>query len=190
MITIHLYGKYAKLFGKKLQLHVASLAEAIRLIDLNFPGKFKEMFEHDAFHVCRGEKLGKHVNIEDEKYLQLKSGDGTHFHLIPKAMGAAGSMKKKGLGAILLGALLLGVSFFFGFVPGMQAGLSLILGGASLLLAPDTKSDNEDGNKSYAFSGPTNADRQGSSKPLIYGRVRTGSVTAVASIRSINVAAK
>lgn len=187
MIVLHLYGKYGKQFGKKLVLHVASLAEAIRLLDANFPGKFRELFEKDAFHVCLGEKLGDHVTFDKADQAQLNVRDGSHIHLVPKAMGAAGNMKRKGLGAILLGALLLGASFFFGFMPGIQAGLSLILGGASLLLTPDVKSENEEDAKSYAFNGPTNAHQQGATKPLIYGRVITGSVTAAASIKSINV---
>ncbi len=43
---------------------------------------------------------------------------------------------RKGLGSILAGGLILGVSLFFGYTPGIYAGIAMILGGASLLLTP------------------------------------------------------
>lgn len=187
MIVLHLYGKYKKEFGDTFNLHVDSLAAAIRLLDVNFKKRFSKLVNEDAFHICEGKTLGKHINIEDEKMIKLEVGDKTvHYHLIPKAVGAMAKMKKKGLGAMLLGAVVLGASFLFGFTPGIYAGLSLILGGASILLTPAAKTAEEDERKSYSLGGPGNQDAQGVVQPVIYGlEVKVGSVVASASIKSV-----
>jgi predicted phage tail protein len=62
-------------------------------------------------------------------------------------------------------------------------GMGLLLGGASMLLAPDVP----DGSgatkaKNYLFSGPVNTVKQGAPIPLIYGRIITGSATVMGSL--------
>jgi predicted phage tail protein len=62
-------------------------------------------------------------------------------------------------------------------------GMGLLLGGASMMLAPDTP----DGNtakqaENYLFSGPINTTKQGAPIPLIYGRIITGSATIMGSL--------
>lgn len=191
MIHVHLYGKYRRIFGKVFKLNVSDFPAAVRLLEANFPGKFARAIRDDKFYVARGPRIGRHVNVNDVEMLKLSAPDGEHFHLIPQAVGAANSqtttMRQKGLGALLLGTVILGASFLFGFTPGIYAGLSLILGGASLLITPDLPSDNEDKAKSYAFNGPLNITAQGATNPLIYGRVRAGSVVAAGAIDAINV---
>ena len=188
MIIIHLYGRYKKKFGAELKLHVDNFAAAVRLLEANFKGQFAKLIEKDSFYICRGKHVGQdHMNINDPEMLKLVVGEGEHFHLIPAAVGGASSMaRKKGLGSIILGALVLGVSFFFGYAPGIYAGLSMILGGVSLLLTPDIKGENEDKNTSYSFNGPLNINAQGATKPIVYGRVRAGSVVASGAISSVN----
>lgn len=192
MITVHLYGKYRKKFGRKFELAVNSLPAAIRLLEANFPGFFAKQVEKDKFHVARGEVLGKgkHMNIEDRGMLELLCPEGTHFHLIPAGVGAASGMKSKGLGAILLGVVLVGASFLFGGAIAstlFYGGLSLIAGGASLLLSPEVgTAEDEEEKKSYAFSGPANVDEQGALEPVVYGRAIVGSVVGAGSIRSVN----
>ena len=62
-------------------------------------------------------------------------------------------------------------------------GMGLLLGGASMMLAPDVP----DGNSSekaenYLFGGPVNTVKQGEPIPLVYGRAIVGSKTISASI--------
>lgn len=192
MIVIHLYGKYKRKFGPLFRLNVTTLPAAIRLLEANFPGQFAKQVERDKFHIARGETLGKgkHFNVEDEEMLKLSAGDGTHFHLIPAAVGAAGSMKQKGLGAIIFGAVLIGASFLIGGPLAstlFYGGLSMIMGGASLLLSPEVgKPSDEETKKSYAFNGPANVEEQGALEPVVYGEVITGSVVGAGSIKSVN----
>jgi predicted phage tail protein len=62
-------------------------------------------------------------------------------------------------------------------------GMGLLLGGASLLLAPDVPSgDNAEQAENYLFSGPINTVKQGQPIPLVYGRMVTGSKTIMGSL--------
>ena len=62
-------------------------------------------------------------------------------------------------------------------------GMGLLLGGASMLLAPDVP-DGASAKKAenYLFSGPVNTTKQGQPIPLIYGRMVTGSKTIMGSL--------
>jgi predicted phage tail protein len=62
-------------------------------------------------------------------------------------------------------------------------GTALLLGGASMMLAPDVP-DGTSAEKAenYLFSGPVNTIKQGSAIPLVYGRAIVGSSTISASV--------
>lgn len=66
-------------------------------------------------------------------------------------------------------------------------GASMMLQGISMLLAPQPKPmkslDTEQRN-SFVFSGPVNSSGQGQVVPLIYGRVRVGSVVGAATLKT------
>lgn len=62
-------------------------------------------------------------------------------------------------------------------------GMGLLLGGASMLLAPDVPDGSTASKaKNYLFSGPVNTVKQGAPIPLIYGRMITGSATVMGSL--------
>jgi predicted phage tail protein len=62
-------------------------------------------------------------------------------------------------------------------------GMGLLLGGASMLLAPDVPDGSTASKaKNYLFSGPVNTVKQGAPIPLIYGRIITGSATVMGSL--------
>ena len=66
---------------------------------------------------------------------------------------------------------------------GKFLGMGLLLGGASMMLAPDTPDGNQAKKaENYLFSGPINTVKQGSPIPLIYGRMVTGSATVMGSL--------
>jgi hypothetical protein len=70
-------------------------------------------------------------------------------------------------------------------------GMGLLLGGASLLLAPDVPSgDNAEQAENYLFSGPINTVKQGQPIPLVYGRMVTGSKTIMGSLFTTSSRAK
>ena len=62
-------------------------------------------------------------------------------------------------------------------------GMGLLLGGASMMLAPDTPDGNSAKQaENYLFSGPINTVKQGEAIPLVYGRMVTGSKTVMGSL--------
>jgi len=89
---------------------------------------------------------------------------------------------------ITLGSLAAGTTTAtMGGVLAMQGasylGMGLLLGGASMLLAPDTPDGNNAKQaENYLFSGPINTVKQGEPIPLVYGRIVTGSKTVMGSL--------
>ena len=117
------------------------------------------------------------------------------FIFIPVISGAG-----KGIGQILMGALLIGFAFaggagLFGaafakntglFAFSKMLGFSLLIGGVSSLLfpVPDPPkfSSEEDPQLSFSFSGVQNTSRAGTPVPIVYGEIITGSVVISAAI--------
>ena len=78
------------------------------------------------------------------------------------------------------GASMAGILAFQG---ASYLGMGLLLGGASMLLAPDTPDGNSAKQaENYLFSGPINTVKQGEAIPLVYGRMVTGSKTVMGSL--------
>jgi len=62
-------------------------------------------------------------------------------------------------------------------------GMGLVLGGAAMMLTPDTPdSESAEQAENYLFGGPSNTVKQGEPIPLVYGRAIVGSKTISASI--------
>mgnify|MGYP003303459227 CR=1 FL=1 len=62
-------------------------------------------------------------------------------------------------------------------------GMGLLLGGASMMLAPDVPDGNSsEKSENYLFGGPVNTVKQGEPIPLVYGRAIVGSKTISASV--------
>jgi predicted phage tail protein len=78
------------------------------------------------------------------------------------------------------GASMTGILAFQG---ASYLGMGLLLGGASMMLAPDTPDGNNASKaENYLFSGPINTVKQGEAIPLVYGRIITGSKTVMGSL--------
>ena len=124
---------------------------------------------------------------------------GTGATSLTAAQIAAGGAATSGLtaGATIAGgvtaaqavAVTQGLAIAAGGTAGMAMagasylGMGLLLGGASLLLAPDVPSgDNAEQAENYLFSGPINTVKQGQPIPLVYGRMVTGSKTIMGSL--------
>jgi len=126
--------------------------------------------------------------------------------IVPVIAGAGGG---RGLGKILLGAALIGLSFsgaifanpvnLVGNTIGIGAktvgmlGVSLALQGVTEMLfplpQPQDFSNEEDPRISFSFSGVQNTSRAGTSHPIAYGEIVTGSVVISAGIDTNQVQA-
>jgi predicted phage tail protein len=178
---IKLYGQLAKFIGKRvLQADVASAAEAVRFLLVNFPQLEKHM-QDQHYKVVVGDYELALEELHDPAGQQ-------EIRIIPVVAGAGA------VGRIIAGVALVAVGLF---VPGIGAlgvqllvgvGASLVLGGVAQLLTPTPqmaqvgKDSDKDPRKSYSFSGIQNVSRQGVPVPVIYGETIVGSVVISAAI--------
>jgi predicted phage tail protein len=203
---IRVYGRLAKFLGQRVfEADVASAAEAVRFLVVNFPQLEKHMADQH-YRVS----VGKYALTMDE--LHDPAGQ-QEIKIVPVLVGAGGATGKilAGIGLIALSFLLPGAGAFGTFSIFGQAataggiltgigtaaslvGASLILGGVSQLLTPTPKinqpgtpQDNNDPRKSYSFSGIQNTSRQGTPVPIVYGETLVGSVTISAGIDTVEV---
>jgi len=162
MKVVKVYGALKKQLGGQgtFELEVNTPAEAIKALTANFKGLAKWMIESEEHGVGYRVQLGTETVKESEiDTLLLPWSDREVFSITPVVTGAG-----RGLGSILLGAALIGLSFYtFGGAAGVFAGtggaagswgvgayaagawgskalgmvgLSLVLGGVSTMLSP------------------------------------------------------
>ena len=201
---IKLHGELAKFIGHDEFEAVANTsAEAIRFLVCNFP--HVEGYMSDKYY-----KVLVRDTVIDREGLHDPVGN-SEVNIVPVISGAGGNT-----GRILLGAALIGASFLFpgaglfgkagaelvkgGVATGTMAkigtafsaiGAALVLNGVSNMLFPQPtpKEQEEDPRISFAFSGITNTTRAGTSHPIIYGEISTGSVVISAGIDTNQVTA-
>ena len=185
---LKLYGELAEFIGhKEFEIKVDSLAKAVSFLVNNFPQV--EKFMNPKYYQV---KVGKYEISEKEIHYPIGQED---IHFIPVISGAG-----RGLGQILLGAVLIGFAFaggagFFGsafakntglFAFTKKIGFALVLGGVSQLLFPVPEpqkfESEEDPKLSFNFSGVQNTSRAGTPVPIVYGEIFTGSVVISAAI--------
>tara|TARA_B100000900_G_scaffold331443_1_gene292143 strand:+ start:38 stop:631 length:594 start_codon:yes stop_codon:yes gene_type:complete len=193
---VKLYGELADFIGhKELEAVINSTADAIRFLVSNFP-KLEEHMSQRYYKV-----LVDDYEIGEED-IQNPVGQ-SDISIVPVIAGAGG-----GLGKTLLGVAMIGLAFA---VPGSIAftktgitggalskglfgiGAALTLTGVSEMLFPlptlPDFSNEEDPRISFSFSGVQNTSRAGTSHPIVYGEIITGSVVISAGIDTNQVQA-
>jgi len=201
--TIRLYGELAEFVGhKELDAVITCTADAMKFLVSNFPGLEAHMA--DRYY----QVLVDDYEIEKEDiHNPIGQSD---ISIVPVITGAGGA------GKTLLGAALLGGAFLFTplsvgsffspiVAPGSFAaasgltkaivgiGGSLVLSGVQDMLFPLPKlqefSNEQDPRISFSFSGVQNTNRAGTSHPIVYGEIITGSVVISAGIDTNQVTA-
>jgi len=190
---VKLYGELADFVGhKQLDAVINSTADAISFLINNFP-KLEAHMADRYYQVL----VGNYDIDETEIHDPIGQSD---ISIVPVITGAGG----RGIGKILLGAALIGVAFIaspalsfsakgFGFAQAgflaksaVYLGASLVLTGVSEMLfpLPEPKefTNEEDPRISFSFSGIQNTSRAGTSHPIVYGEIVTGSVVISAGI--------
>ena len=193
---VKLYGELADFVGyKELDAVINSTADAIRFLVTNFPNLENHMSQRYYKVLVEDYEIG-------EQDIQNPIGQ-SDISIVPVIAGAGG-----GLGKTLLGVALIGLAFA---VPGSIAftkagitggalskglfgiGAALTLTGVSEMLFPlpdlPDFSNEEDPRISFSFSGVQNTSRAGTSHPIAYGEIVTGSVVISAGIDTNQVTA-
>jgi predicted phage tail protein len=185
---IKLYGQLAEYVGhKEFEVKVANVSQAVSFLINNFP-QLQQYMNPKYYQI----KVGDYAINKEEIVYPIGKED---IHFIPVISGAG-----RGLGQILLGAVLIGFAFaggagFFGQAFAKNAGLfsftkkigfALVLGGVSQLLFPTPEpqrfESEEDPKLSFNFAGVQNTSRAGTPIPIVYGEIITGSVVISAAI--------
>lgn len=184
MLTVILYGFLADKYGKVHKLQAKTPAEVVRAFCANY-ADFKDAIIQDGQAYYK--VLAGGDNRSSEQALHI--GTSKTIKIIPLVAG------RGGFGKMLLGAALIGASFY---LPGTQflsayssisfslsgiassIGFSLLLGGVSQMLFSAPKAQNNAGERpdnkpSYSFAGAVNVTGQGNPVPLCYGQLRVGS---------------
>ena len=198
---VKLYGELAEFVGnKELEAVVNSTADAIRFLITNFPKLEAHM----------GQRYYK-VLVDDyeigEEDIHNPTGK-SDINIVPVITGASGNFGKVLLGAVLIGGAFLtggvtGAAFFkaatvegsfaaagFATKAAVTIGGALVLQGVTDMLFPvDDSIDEEDPRISFSFSGVQNTSRAGTSHPIVYGEIVTGSVVISAGIDTHQVSA-
>jgi len=203
---VKLYGELADFVGhKELEAVINSTADAMRFLISNFP-KLETHMANRHYKI-----LVDNYDI-DETELHNPIGQ-SDINIVPVITGAGGNTGKFLLGGLLIGASFLfpGAGMFAGgsaaakaaaaaspFMAGVGTltsvvGASLVLQGVSDMLFPLPElpdfSNEEDPRISFSFSGVQNTSRAGTSHPIAYGEIVTGSVVISAGIDTNQVQA-
>ena len=192
---VKLYGELADFVGhKELDAVINSTADAIRFLVTNFPKLEAHMADRYYKVLVDDYEIG-----EEDIHNPIGQSD---ISIVPVITGAGGGTRK-----LLLGAALIGIGFAvgggvfgaalaknlgaIGFVK--NVGIALALQGVTEMLFPLPQpkdfNNEEDPRISFSFSGVQNTSRAGTSHPIVYGEIITGSVVISAGIDTNQVAA-
>ena len=195
MLTkVKLYGDLADFIGhKELEAVIHSTADAIKFLICNFP-------KVEAYMASRHYKvlIDKEELTTDKIHYPIGKGE---VSIVPIISGAGGNTGKVILGVALVGAAIIApgagmVGLQFAGTGGALAsplmaslgniGLGLLLTGVSGILFPQEQPEDfendQDPRISFSFSGVQNTSRAGTSVPIVYGEMVTGSVVISAGI--------
>lgn len=166
---IVLDGELGELFGKVHRLAVRTAAEASHALCQTVKG-------FEAFLWSSKEKgmtfavFVDGENIAQDCLLNPSTGEIRFVPVLEGAGSGGGIMTVLGAVLVVVGIFLIWTPFG---APLITAGIGLMAGGISMMLAPqpsDQKSE-DDANKraSYAFNGPVNTEAQGNPVAVLYG---------------------
>ena len=198
MKVVKVYGLLRERLGQsRFEFDVTTPAQAIKALCVNFPGLDKWLIDSEQDGVGYRVAVGtEEVSEENISPLMMPFSDREVFSITPVVAGAG-----RGLGSILVGAVLIGVAIAnpfagVGLVQGAGVGFSAVTGGAFAAFAgnlgialvlggiaqaispqpePDSALDESVQLESFTFSNVVNTSRQGMPVPIAYGRLFVGS---------------
>ena len=188
---IRVYGKLAKFLKQRVfEADVASAAEAVRFLVVNFPQLRPHMAEQYykvsvGTYALTAEELHDPAGQQEIKIVPVLAGAGSNSNVSSILIGSAliaASFFTAGATIGLFGAGTIGVGTVL-----FSVGASLVLGGVAGLLTPTPPGPEEqkDPRKSYSFSGIQQTSRQGLPVPVVYGETLVGSVVISAGIDTL-----
>tara|TARA_R100000742_G_C4270394_1_gene89084 strand:- start:934 stop:1533 length:600 start_codon:yes stop_codon:yes gene_type:complete len=196
--TVKLYGDLKEITGhSELDANVSNVGDAIRFLLMNWPQLEAHMNKQEYQVLTDGTDIGEeeiHYPVSEE------------IKIVPVIRGAGGNTGKIIAGVILIGiaiaapgaGLWLKGSLGFGAYGGSaiyaaagNIGIALLLSGVAGLLfpMPKDKEDDQDPRISFDFGGTSNTARAGSTHPVVYGEIFTGSTVISMNLTTDQVSA-
>ena len=185
MKVVKVYGALRKKLGQcRFEFDVATPAQAIKALCVNFPGLDKWLVDSEKDGVGYRVAVSKEkVTEQDVSSLLMPFSDKEVFSITPVVAGAG-----RGTGQILAGVALVALTLVPGGLPiagtlatkiGLLGG-SLILSGIATAISPQPDMGLERGREaakleSFVFNNVVNTSKQGLPVPIAYGRVFVGS---------------
>ena len=202
MKVVKVYGALRKRLGQcRFEFDVATPAQAIKALCVNFPGLEKWLIDSEKDGVGYRVAVSKEkATQEDMSPLFMPFSDREVFSITPVIAGAG-----RGVGQILLGAALIVAGIYLAPAASMgggflkagasgtalttmgyvskavgSLGIALTLGGIAQAISPQPNTGIERSEEaakleSFVFSNVVNTARQGLPVPIAYGRVFVGS---------------
>lgn len=177
LTAVFLHGHLGQKYGRRFDLDVSSVAEAVALLKANFAHFARDVIgAGNRYRVWVGKTT---IGAEDLR----NPLQGQEVHIVPVIAGAGGDTN---IFKIIIGIVLIVVDFFTDYAFGggylTNLGIGLIVGGvAGMVFASSTRrikmssTESPDNQASKYFSGPVNTVGQGNPVPILYGRLRIGS---------------
>lgn len=181
MRNVYLHGALGREFGRKFQFEADSIADAICALRANFP-RFANAIRDGFFKVIVGKSINNGVQLAEQQIGGFNLGNND-LHIVPATQGR----KRGGLGKIVAGIALIGLSMIPGLAPIIGTtlwgtttvgsvvgtlGTSMLLTGVASLIAPEI--DSGDTKESFTMTGPVSNTREGGIVPIAYGEVIVG----------------
>jgi len=186
--TVKVYGHLAEHCGQSVfEALVRVPADAIKFLLCNFP-ELRSLMRDGYYKVAVGKFDLQLADHPEQLHYPMAADDVVK--VIPVVSGAGG----RGLGAALLGAVLIGTAVFTGgatlgltgFTGGVgvsaavgNLGLALALGGVATMLSPVPELPDGVGGgpaENFAFQSIENVSTEGVPVPVVYGEMIVGSV--------------
>lgn len=182
LTRVHLEGSL-KRYGKHYDLAIDRPAEAVTALSVQIKG-FRQAIEAGQWIVFNDDRdIG-----EDE----LNMRAGRSIRIVPAPTGAGG---KSGIFQVILGITLVAVAFMLpATAPAILSsflttvGTGLILSGVASMFTPTVKGpETEEERKSFLFGSTTNVTTAGDPIPVVYGRLRVGSLVVSSGLTAEDV---
>lgn len=185
MVNVRFYGSL-KQFGSEFRLDCKTPAEVVQALTSQIP-KLRQFIQQGLFTVRVGREYLDNRYLEQGLNQHLKEDAMVHFTPVLKGS------KKAGLFQTIVGAVMVVVGTFTSWAGGaalVAGGIGLMAGGvAQMLTKMPSMSTGKDVEKkqSTSFSNLSNMTAQGRQMPLLYGRIRAGSLVISQGVETMDI---
>lgn len=182
MVNVRFYGSL-KQFGTEFRLDCKTPAEVVQALTSQIP-KLRQFIQQGLFTVRVGREYLDNRYLEQGLNQHLKDDSTVHFTPVLKGS------KKAGLFQTIVGAVMVVVGAVFQQYYLVGAGIAMVAGGvAQMLTKMPSMSTGKDVEKkqSTSFSNLSNMTAQGRQMPLLYGRIRAGSLVISQGVETMDI---